>query len=310
MSIVMNSSQKIHPGRHRRSASNLVFDIVVVLIAAFAFIVVAYPIYFIIIASFSNSNLVNQGKVLFWIRDFNTFGYEKIFQDSRIWTGYRNTIFYSVVGTLINLAVTLPAAYVFSRKEFREKKVLMPLFVFTMYFSGGLIPGYLVIKKLHLLNTIWAMMIPGAMSVYNMIITRSFMESSIPDDLYEAAQLDGCSHFTYFYKIILPLSKAVTSVIFLYYMVGHWNNFFSGLMYLNKEELQPLQVVLRGILLSNQAFEGGSGAVAEGVGGYAQQYADQIKFAVIIVSTIPVLCIYPVIQKYFEKGVMIGAVKG
>lgn len=295
----------------RRQTSNVpdkLFDILVKVIAIFSVVVVAYPLYFVVIASFSNSNLVNQGKVLFMIQDFNTYGYEQIFTDSRIWTGYRNTILYSLLGTLINLAVTLPAAYVLSRKGFKAIKVLMPLFVFTMYFSGGMIPSYLVMKELHLLDTIWAMMIPSALSVYNLIITRSFMESSIPGELYESAQLDGCSHFTYFFKIILPLSKAVISVIFLYYMVGHWNDFFSGLLYLNKDELQPLQIVLRNILLSNQAFEGGSGAA--GGGGYAQQFADQIKFAVIIVSTVPVLCIYPFIQKYFEKGVMIGAVKG
>lgn len=284
------------------------FDVLVKVIAIFSVVVVAYPLYFVVIASFSNSNLVNQGKVLFMIQDFNTYGYEQIFTDSRIWTGYRNTILYSILGTLINLAVTLPASYVLSRKGFKAMKVLMPLFVFTMYFSGGMIPSYLVMKELHLLDSIWAMMIPSALSVYNLIITRSFMESSIPGELYESAQLDGCSHFTYFFKIILPLSKAVISVIFLYYMVGHWNDFFSGLLYLNTDELQPLQIVLRNILLSNQAFEGGSGAA--GGGGYAQQFADQIKFAVIIVSTVPVLCIYPFIQKYFEKGVMIGAVKG
>lgn len=290
--------------------SDRIFDICIAIIALLAFILVAYPIYFIIIASFSNSNMVNQGKVLFLIKDFNTYGYGQIFQDRRIWKGYANTILYSLGGTLINLAITLPAAYVLSRNTFRAKKVIMPLFVFTMYFSGGMIPAYLVVKNLHMINTVWAMMIPTALSVYNMIITRSFIESSIPNDLYEAAQLDGCSHFVFFSKIVLPLSKAVISVIFLYYMVGHWNDFFNALLYLNKDELQPLQVVLRNILLSNQAFEAGAGAGAEGAGGYAQQFADQIKFAVIIVSTLPVLCIYPFIQKYFEKGVMIGAVKG
>lgn len=296
------------PGKQMRSVSDRFFYFCVALIAVLAVVVVAYPLYFVVIASFSNSNLVNQGKVLFWIKDFNTYGYEQIFSDSRVWIGYRNTIFYSILGTIINLVVSLPAAYVLSRKGFGIIKVLMPLFVFTMYFSGGMIPSYLVMKELHLLDTIWAMMLPSAVSVYNLIITRSFMESAIPNELYESAQLDGCSHFLYFFRIILPLSKAVTSVIFLYYMVGHWNDFFSGLLYLNTDDLQPLQFTLRNILLTNQAFEGGSGAA--GGGGYAQQFADQIKFAVIIVSTVPVLCLYPFIQKYFEKGVMIGAVKG
>ena len=190
------------------------------------------------------------------------------------------------------------------------RRPLMALFVFTMYFSGGLIPSYLLIQKLHLMNTIWVMMIPTAVNVYNVIIARSFVES-LPQELYEASQLDGCSHFKYFYMVALPLSKAVVSVLFLYYFVGHWNDYFSGLMYINDEGLKPLQLILRDILLRNQAFANGAG-IGSNTGGasYAQTYADQIKFGAIIVSTLPLLCIYPFIQKYFEKGVMIGAVKG
>lgn len=290
--------------------SNFMFKILLGFICIFSFVAVAYPLYFVVIASFSSATMVNQGKVIFWIKEFGTYGYEKILEDKRIWIGYRNTIFYSLVGTMINLAVTMPLAYTLSRKEFRMRRPLMAFFVFTMYFSGGIIPSYLLMQRLHLVNSVWAMMLPCALSVYNVIIARSFVET-LPPDLYEAAQLDGCSHFKYFIKVVLPLSKAIISVLFLYYMVGHWNDFFSALMYINNDELKPLQIILRDILISNQAFAKGAGIGSGMMGGsYAQDYADQIKFAVIIVSTLPILCIYPFIQKYFEKGVMIGAVKG
>ena len=224
-----------------------------------------------------------------------------------LWLGYGNTILYTVAGTLLNLAVTLPAAYVLAQSRFKARRFLMTLFVITMYFGGGMVPTYMLVKTLHLTNSPYVMIIMGAVSVYNLIITRTFFENSIPVELQEAAWLDGCSHIRYFWSIVLPLSRAVISVILLYYAVGHWNDFFTALLYLNKDEYQPLQIILRNILISNQAMAGTTGA---GEGSYAQQYADQVKFAVIIVSTVPVLCIYPFIQKYFEKGVMIGAVKG
>lgn len=287
------------------------YTLVVGLLGILAFVVVAYPLYFIVIASFSDSNMVNQGQVVLWPRQASLYGYQQIFKDSRIWTGYQNTIFYTLAGTLVNMAVTLPAAYVLSRKEFKPRRFIMLLFVFTMYFGGGMIPTYLLVKQLGLLNNPLVMVIMGALNVYNLILTKTFFESSIPNELYEAAELDGCSHFRYFATVVLPLSKAVVAVIFLYYMVGHWNDFFNALLYLNKDGLQPLQIVLRNILLSNQAFAEGAGSGAgAGAGSYAQQYADQIKFGVIIVSTVPILILYPFIQKYFEKGVMIGAVKG
>lgn len=287
------------------------YTAVVVVVSIVAFLVVAYPLYFIIIASISNSTMVNQGQVILWPKDINFYGYEQIFKDNRIWQGYLNTVIYTVLGTLLNLIITLPSAYALSQKKFKARKIIMPLFVFTMYFGGGMIPTYLLIRDLHLLNTPWIMIVNGALSVFNLIIVRTFFESSIPEELHEAAVLDGCSHFRYFISVVLPLSKAVISVIALYYMVGHWNDFFSALLYINSDELQPLQVILRNILLSNQAFAGGAGSGAgTGAGSYAQQFADQIKYAVIIVSTVPMLIIYPFLQKYFEKGVMIGAVKG
>ena len=291
----------------RMGVSDRVFYACIMVIAIGALIIALYPIYFIIIASVSNSNMVNQGMVTIIPRDISFYGYQKILERADLWVGYRNTILYTVAGTILNLAVTLPAAYVLAQPEFSGRKVIMTMFIITMYFSGGMVPTYMLVKTLHLTNISLIMIIMGALSVYNLIITRTFFESSIPKELQEAAELDGCSHFRYFGQIVLPLSKAVVSVITLYYAVGHWNDFFTALLYLNKDAYQPLQTILRNILLSNQAMAGTTGA---GEGSYAQQFADQIKFAVIIVSTVPVLCIYPFIQKYFEKGVMIGAVKG
>ena len=291
--------------------SDIIMDCIIAILCLFIFFVVAYPLYFVVIASFSNAMDVNAGRVILWPVRPSLYGYEKILEDTRIWTGYKNTLIYTFLGTSINLLFTLPAAYVLSRKRFAPRKIIMALFIFTMFFNGGMIPTYMLIRDLKLINKIWVMVIPFCVSVYNLIISRTFMETSIPEELYEAAMMDGCSHFWYFIAVILPLSKAVISVIGLYYFVGHWNNFFTPLLYLSRTSMQPLQVVLRNILISNQVFmEGAGGGAGVGTGGYAQQYADQIKYGIIIVSVLPVLCLYPFIQRYFEKGVMIGAIKG
>lgn len=291
-----------HPGE-------VAFDLVVVAAALLVFMVVAYPLYFVIIASVSDSTLVSTGQVTLFPKGFSLFGFGEILKDNRIWTGYRNTILYTFLGTAVNLIFTLPAAYVLSRTEFQARRFLMLLFVITMFFNGGLIPTYLLMKELHMTNTMWVFIFPFCVNVYNLIITRTFFENSIPKELYEAASMDGCSHFRFFLTVVMPLSKAVVSVIALYYLVAHWNDFFTALVYIRSNELQPLQIVLRDILLSNQVFSQGAGAGGSS-GGYAQRYADQIKYGVIIVSTLPILAVYPFIQKYFEKGVMIGAVKG
>ena len=290
-----------------RNPADIAFNIFIVAISILIFIIIAYPLYFVIIASISNSNMVAQGQVVLLPKDINFFGYEKVFEDSRIWTGYKNTIIYTVLGTTVNMMATLPAAYVVSRRDFKPRKIIMFFFTFTMFFNGGLIPTYMLIKNVKLIDSPLVFIIPFCVNVYNLIITRTFFETSIPNELYEAAQLDGCSHFKYFLQIVLPLSKAVVSVIALYYTVGHWNDFFTGLMYIRTTDMQPLQNVLRNILISNQVFASGAGSVGAG---YAQQYADQVKYAIIIVSTLPILVIYPFIQKYFDKGVMIGAIKG
>ena len=295
--------------RNGKRASDILFDALVWVCCLFIFLIIAYPVYFVIIASVSDSALVATGQVTLFPKGFSLYGYGKIFEDSRIWVGYRNTILYTVLGTLVNLLLTLPAAYALSRKEFRARRVLMFFFVFTMFFNGGLIPTYILMNDLNLTNTMWVFIIPFSVNVFNLIITRTFFETAISQELYEAAVIDGCSHVKYFLNIVLPLSKAVVTVIGLYYLVGHWNDFFTGLVYIRDYSKQPLQIVLRDILLSNQVFQEGAGMGGD-AGGYAQRYADQIKYAVIIVSTLPVLAIYPFLQKYFEKGVMIGAIKG
>ncbi|MBT2700508.1 carbohydrate ABC transporter permease [Bacillus sp. ISL-40] len=295
--------------RKGKTTSDLIFDFIIFVFCLFIFLIVAYPLYFVIIASVSDSTLVSTGKVLLYPKGFSLFGYTEIFKDTRIWVGYKNTIIYTLLGTFINLLLTLPAAYVLSRHEFKARRLLMFVFVFTMFFNGGLIPTYLLMKDLNLTNNMWVFIIPFSVNVFNLIITRTFFESSIPKELFEAAQMDGCTHFQFFGKVVLPLSKAVISVVGLYYLVGHWNDFFTGLIYIRDYSLQPLQIVLRDILLSNQVFAEGAGSGGAS-GGYAQKYADQIKYGVIIVSTLPILIVYPFIQKYFEKGVMIGSVKG
>ncbi len=290
-----------------KKPADVAFNIFILLFSVITFFIIAYPLYFVVIASVSSSTLVSQGQVVLWPKAINFFGFNQVFSDSRIWTGYRNTIIYTFSGTIVNMLFTLPAAYVLSRKVFMPRKLLMFLFTFTMFFNGGLMPTYLLMKQINFINKPWVFIIPFSVNVFNLIITRSFFENSIPDELYEAAQLDGCSHFKFFSKVVIPLSKAVVSVVTLYYIVGHWNDFFTGLLYIREAALQPLQNVLRNILISNQVFASGAGSVGSG---YAQQYADQVKYAVIIVSTLPILVVYPFIQKYFDKGVMIGAVKG
>lgn len=287
--------------------SDRVFHAAVIILAALCMVVILYPLWFVVIASISNSDLVNQGKVVFLPVDIRFYGFEQIFHDTRIWVGYRNTIYYVLGGTILNLIVTMPAAYALSRPDFKARNPVMMFFVFTMYFSGGLVPTYMLVNSLGLINTPWILLVMVLINTYNLIIARTFIQNTIPMDLYESATLDGANHFRILWSIVLPLSKAIISVEILYYAVFHWNDYFNALIYTSSPEVQPLQMVLRRILLQNEAFASGSGGVQ---GGYAQSSADQVKYAVIIVSTVPILCVYPFVQKYFEKGVMIGAVKG
>lgn len=294
----------------KNSKADVFFDIFIIVISLLIFISVAYPIYFVIIASISDSTLVSRGLVTLWPKGISFYGYQQIMEDSRIWIGYLNTIIYTLGGTFINLLVTLPAAYALSRKEMAGRNFLTFFFAFTMFFNGGIIPTYILFRDLNLVDSRWVFVLPTALNVFNLIIARTFFENSIPKSLYEAAELDGCTHFQFFMKVALPLSKALISVIGLYYLVQHWNDFFTGLIFIRDYDKQPLQIVLRDILISNQAFQQGAGAGGSSIGGYAQQFAEQIKYAVIIVSTLPIIIVYPFLQKYFEKGVMIGSLKG
>ena len=228
----------------------------------------------------------------------------------KIWIGYANTVFYTVVGTLVNLLMTVCAAYPLSRKDFVPRNFLMFLFMLTMYFSGGLIPTYLVVSRLGLLDSRWAMIIPGACSIYNVIITRTYFINSIPSTLQEAATLDGANSFQYLLKIVLPLSKPIIAVIGLYYAVGHWNDFYTALLYIYDAKLMPLQSFLRDMLMSNKLTMNSTTGMDAAAVEAKMKLAQTLKYSAIIVSTIPVLCIYPFIQKYFVKGIMIGSVKG
>lgn len=277
-----------------------------VLIIALCIMIAAaaiYPVYYVLIASFSEPRSVLAGKVTFLPSGFSLEGYKMVFADGRIMRGLMNTIVYSFGGTALNLFVTLPAAYALSRREFRARKILNMVFVFTMFFNGGIIATYITMNKIGLTNNLWIFIIGFCLNVYNLIITRTFFETSIPEQLREASMLDGCGHFRYFITIVLPLSKAIIAVIALYYFVWHWNDFFIGLVYMHEEKFRPLQNVLRSILLSNQTDLIGGGSF------YQLALQEQIKYASIVVATIPLVVIYPFIQKYFDKGMMIGAVK-
>lgn len=304
----INSMSNKHVRQHR-NVGDWAVDIGIWALLLVIIAVVIYPLWFVVIASFSNQTYVASGQVTLWPIDITLSGYKQVFGNVRVWTGYKNTIIYSVVGTALNLVVTLPAAFALSRKSFPFRRVVMFLFTFTMYFAGGLIPNYILYKQLNLLNNMWVFILPGAVSVWNLIIARSFFETSIPEDLHDAAQLDGLGDFSYFLRVVIPLSSAIIAVIGLYYFVGHWNDYFTGLVFIRDDAKQPLQNILQSILLGSQTQT--TGQITSGISAQQQQQlADQIKYGVIIVSTFPLLVVYPFLQKYFNKGVMIGAVKG
>ena len=293
----------------RYSGFDFWFDVVVTGLLVLICAVVLYPLYFTVIASVSDPMAVTSGRVLLYPVGLNFKSYQVIFEDARIWSGYWNTIRYTFFGALIGLALTVPAGYALSRKDLAGRKIIQKLMVFTMYFQGGLIPTYLVVQRLSLINTPYVLMILGSFTVFNLIIARSFFEATIPAELQEAAEIDGCNQFRFFVSIVLPLSKAIVAVIALYYVVGHWNSFFNALIYVSEEKLYPLQLILRDLLLSSQML------IADGMSDpdmirEMETIALSIKYGIIIVASVPVLIIYPFLQKYFVKGVMIGSVKG
>ena len=291
-----------------RSKDDLIFNIVNYTLLGLALVIYLYPVIYIVSSSFSSVDAVVKGKVWLFPVDFSLDGYKAVFKSSKIWTGYLNSFIYMIVGTAINLVVTLMAAYPLSRQDLKGRNAIMMFFTFTMIFSGGIVPTYLVVSKLKLINTIWAMVIPGALSVYFMIIAKTFFQTTIPVELQEAAEMEGCSTPKLIWYIILPLSKAIIAVLLLFYAIAHWNSYFDALLYLNTEDKQPLQIVLREILIRNEqnASMLRDAELMEKSEGLKQL----LKYSLIVVSSLPVLCIYPFVQKYFVKGVMIGSVKG
>ena len=297
-----------HAGhRVRRQGRDVVFDAILYCICAVLLLIILYPLWFIVIASFSDPSAVAGGHVWVWPVGFTLDGYDELLRQPKVWLGYRNTIAYTVVGTLIGLAVNIPAAYALSRKDLWGRKGLMGLYVFTMFFSGGLIPIFLTVQQAGLYNTFWVLVLPFSVSAYNIIVARTFFETSLPPDLWDAAQIDGCGNLRFFFTMALPLSKAVISVIALWTAVGQWNSYFNALIYIRDENLYPLQLIMRNILITNQNFAAlGTGEAAM----IAMRRANLVRYAMIIIATVPIMCVYPFIQKYFDQGVMIGAVKG
>ena len=292
----------------KMSKKDTVFMGLVYLFLTFVLIIVLYPLIYVISASFSSPGAVSSGKVFLLPVDPTLIGYDAVFKNPKIVSGFLNSFFYLSIGTAVNVAMTMLAAYPLSRREFLGRKIISGIFVFTMYFSGGLVPTYLLVKNLHLLDTRAAVIIPVAMSVWNVIIARTYLQSTIPDELYEAAQLDGCSVTGFLVKIVLPLSAPILAVLVLYYGVGNWNSYFNAMIYLKSQELYPLQLVLREILMLGKVDM----TMITDVNALQrmQGLSSLLKYAVIVVASLPMMAIYPFVQKHFVKGIMIGSLKG
>lgn len=292
--------------KSKKTGSERIFDFFVYGVAILLILLIIYPLWFVIIASFSDPADVGNGNVWLWPNEWRLDGYIRLFEQSLFWRGYLNTILYTIVGTAVALFVNIPAGYALSRKDLHGRKWLALLFIIPMFVSGGLIPIYLTIKNVGLLDTFWVMVIPFAVSSYNIIVARTFFNNSIPAGLWEAAQIDGCGTIRYFFSMVLPLSKAILAVIGLWTAVGIWNSWFNALIYLTNDNLQPLQLILRRLLISNQLLQ------TQAAGELASELratADMMKYAAIVVSTAPIMMLYPFLQKYFNQGVMIGALK-
>ncbi|WP_169088089.1 carbohydrate ABC transporter permease [Paenibacillus sp. PL91] len=292
----------------RKTKADMWFDVINYTVLTIGMLLILYPLYFVLIASFSDPNQIYSGEIWLFPKGLTLDGYERIFHDSTIWIGYGNSLLYAIVGTAISVTLTLMAAYPLARKDFVGRGLFMWFFMFTMFFSGGLIPTYLLIKDLNMINTIWALVLPGAAGVFNIIIVRTFFQSTIPDEMREAAFIDGCSNTKFFVSMVLPLSKPIIAVMVLYHVVGFWNGFFDAMIYLNEETKFPLQLVLRNILVQNQV----NSSMMIDVESYAAKLrvTELIKYGVIIIASLPLLVLYPFLQRYFVKGVMIGSIKG
>ena len=293
-------------GPIRLTSGDRVFYAVNTILLAILALIVLYPLYFIVIASFSDPDAVLGGRVILYPVQVTFEGYAKILQRTDVWRGYLNTIIYTVLTVVLSLLVTIPGGWALSRKSIPGRKFLMIYFIIPMFFGGGLIPFYNVMSSLGLVNTIWAVILPSILSVWNLFMSRTFFESSIPDGLVEAAKIDGAGEFRIFTLLVIPLSKAILAVMALYYAIGQWNSYFNAMIFLQNENLYPLQLVLKEILIASESTMGGSGETI------LEQYrlANQIKYVSVIVSSLPVMLLYPFVQKYFAQGVMIGSLKG
>jgi len=292
----------------RVSRSDFIYYAIAYTVVTLLTLAVLYPMVYIVAASFSTSSEVTAGRVWLLPVKPTLYSYQMVLQYKSVYLGYRNTLAYTIVGTFINVVVTLLCAYPLSRKELFGKGFFTFLFTFTMIFSGGMIPGYILMRDLRLINTFWVMVIPGALGVSNMIVTRTYFQSSIPGELLEASKLDGCSDAQYFFRVLLPLSHSVIAVITLFYAVGHWNAYFNAFLYLSNRELYPLQLFLRQILVQNQF----SADIMDDPEAAAQLAGLQevLKYSIIVLSTAPLMCFYPFAQKHFVRGVMVGSLKG
>ena len=295
-------------GRIKDSREDRAFYLIVNLLMALILIVVLYPLIYVVSSSFSDGHAVRNGKVLLWPVGLSLDGYRMVFQFDTVISGYLNSFKYMIVGTLINVAMTMLCAYPLARRTLPFRNAFMFLFTFTMYFGGGLIPTYLMVRSLGMLNSMWALVIPGAISVYNMIITRTFIQNSIPHEMLEASQIDGCNDAQFFFRMVLPLSKAILAVITLYYAVAHWNGWFDAFIYLSDRDMYPLQLILRDILIVSNID---TTAIDDPDLIERMEYTrDLVKYALIVVASVPMMMLYPFVQKYFIKGVMVGSLKG
>ena len=281
-------------GSGKIKAGDRAFDVINTLLLVFIFLIILYPLYYVLIASFSDPNLVLTGKIFLLPKGFQVESYKKVFENSEVMNGYLHTILYATVGTCINLAVTLTAGYALSRKDLRGRKIFSLFFIFTMFFSGGTVPTYMVVRNLNLLNTFWAMVLPNAMSVWNLILCRNFFEGNIPIELLEVSQIDGCRNDYFFIKIVLPLSRALIAVMVLFYAVGHWNAYMQPLLYLSDRSRYPLQLVLKNILISSQPD-----ASLAGMTDRAELYkqTEMLKYALVVASSVPMIVLYVTVQR-------------
>lgn len=288
------------------------FDVAIYAIMGLVLLLAAYPLYFTVIASVSKAEYVLRGEVWLLPKGLNVQAYQNVFSNSKIWLGYYNSLINTFLGTLVNLIVNIPCAYVLSKKRLLGRNVLMMIFTFTMYFGGGMIPNFLLMKSLGMIDTRWALIICFPLNVYNMIVARTYYSSSIPEEIYESCRIDGANEYTVFARIAIPLSKPILAVLTLYFAMGHWNSYFNALIYVNRQELFPLQLVLRNILILNEQMAISDEMTGKDMAVMAerQNVVEAMKYALIFFASAPVLIIYPFFQKYFVKGVMIGAIKG